>query len=618
MEKPRKRAILACNSCRRRKRRCDGNIPLCGLCDEAGVECVYSGAIHGRRQVASSSSQFLRRLDAIEGLLYKNLTPSDFQKAPAPISHPPQVTSPALTGTDHPHGDQLDAIPDGLATGNTPSILNSGSSCQDVFTTDLSSLDIPPMNIPFGHTTTTEDLLRMDIVQDLIGEFPPDLFISTEASREVPPELSFSPREFARDHLPTIEEPETDLLVKAFFNLVHPEIPMIDECDFRKLYRSVLEHGLQDNCDSALCLIVFALGSAVTEHCDAAMPDPVFMVPGSRFLSPALQIVIRESLVSFNLGLALPQALILASKYFGYLLRPLQSWKMIHLASTSIQYIYERSRGNPHSKTFPSILLTAWAAFDVESDLIAEHHLPSSGIENMVDTMPLPSMGDYNSPGTHYWLAELSARRLLNRVHYTMYRNEPSNIPNSDASLGRTWKVSDELNRQLDDWFQLLPATIKPDLQTSVESSPVELNILHRFHSTKDVILRPFLIYTCKISSGAEVPLDLISRSSQCLDNCRAYLEVSMQRLSTPSSCREIILHSTFAAIIVLTLGSLCPSLAHFVDDIETLQSKALNTMGRFAFDGSSIQDLHAITVLLRHRTRVLRRGNVNGPSLLG
>lgn len=72
---------------------------------------------------------------------------------------------------------------------------------------------------------------------------------------------------------------------------------------------------------------------------------------------------------------------------------------------------------------------------------------------------------------------------------------------------------------------------------------------------------------------------------------------------------------SAFAAVMVLTLGSLCPSLAHLVTDIEALQTKAITTMEPFAIDGSSMRDLHEITILLRDKTRVLRRGSISTTS---
>lgn len=40
---------------------------------------------------------------------------------------------------------------------------------------------------------------------------------------------------------------------------------------------------------------------------------------------------------------ALAQALLLAARFFGYRMEPLQSWKLVHMASTTVQqYFYLR------------------------------------------------------------------------------------------------------------------------------------------------------------------------------------------------------------------------------------------------------------------------------------
>lgn len=38
----RKRAAAACEECRARKRKCDGNFPACGGCSKRLSQCVYS------------------------------------------------------------------------------------------------------------------------------------------------------------------------------------------------------------------------------------------------------------------------------------------------------------------------------------------------------------------------------------------------------------------------------------------------------------------------------------------------------------------------------------------------------------------------------------------------
>ena len=44
----RKRAALACDECRARKRRCDGGIPACGGCTRRLSTCVYSSEVEAR------------------------------------------------------------------------------------------------------------------------------------------------------------------------------------------------------------------------------------------------------------------------------------------------------------------------------------------------------------------------------------------------------------------------------------------------------------------------------------------------------------------------------------------------------------------------------------------
>lgn len=249
---------------------------------------------------------------------------------------------PSKSSQDNLSRHSEDAFTPPLAMTNTASIMNPELFLSGLSPTQPSDVDIPPMSIPIGHTTTTANLLRMDQVKALLGEFPLELFISTESRRTVPPELSFSPHSVAEYELPRIDGVSTRSQVEAYFSLVHVEIPFLDRFKFLELYESLLVSGLQNNCESALCMVVFALGSAATEELDARSSHAAFWAPGAKYISSALQILIRESMLSLGTEVALPQGLVLASKYFGYLLRPLQSWKMIHMASTSIQYIYDR------------------------------------------------------------------------------------------------------------------------------------------------------------------------------------------------------------------------------------------------------------------------------------
>lgn len=198
------------------------------------------------------------------------------------------------------------------------------------------------MSIPIGHTTTTEYMLHMNKMKFLFGDFPPDLFIRAESKREIPYQLSFVPGTITESQLPALDELSCYPLVEAYFRHVHIEMPILDKSQFLDIYHRHVQNGLKVDCESALCLAVLALGSAAIEQVDPQKSRSPHWVPGADHISPALQILMNEYLLSFCPTITLPQSLILVSKYFGFLLRPLQSWKLIHMASTSIQYLNSR------------------------------------------------------------------------------------------------------------------------------------------------------------------------------------------------------------------------------------------------------------------------------------
>ncbi|KAJ5505318.1 hypothetical protein N7453_004275 [Penicillium expansum] len=100
----------------------------------------------------------------------------------------------------------------------------------------------------------------------------------------------------------------------------------------------------------------------------------------------------------------------------------------------------------------------------------------------------------------------------------------------------------------------------------------------------------------------------VLKQCESSIANCREYLDASARRLTGPSSCAEIVIHTMFSSILLLTLGSVCPALAHLVPDIDTLQKNTIDSIGRFSVEGSSMQEVHGIIVLLHSKTRVLRR----------
>lgn len=308
------------------------------------------------------------------------------------------------------------------------------------------------------------------------------------------------------------------------------------------------------------------------------------------------------------------------------------------MTSNPALFCYRGQRSTPSGWFLGPIRVNHVDADIDTSDLIAEHHLPRSGIEHVIDLTPFPTFANNDAKETHVFLAELSIRRLLNRVHHTMYGSDwtrrslglqpvSSDSPSYDfQSLSAILNVSQELARQLDNWFDLLPRTIKPDMNDPSRCTGLQLNMLHRFHSAKDIITRPFLLCAIDSSPENDVPPMVLKQCESSIANCRTYLDASTRRLVGPSFCAEIIIHTyvyemlytwtqlmfdslrMFSSILLLTLGSVCPALAHLVPDIDTLQKNTIETIERFAVEGSLMQEIHGIIVLLHSKTRVLRR----------
>jgi hypothetical protein len=484
------------------------------------------------------------------------------------------------------------------------------------------------MTIPHGHLTTTGSLLGSKQVTALLGDFPVDVFLDTEVRRSIPHALTNTTNSDIYAVLPNLDESSVGHLMDAFLALVHPENPIVEEAIIVGIYKSALQDGLRQDLDGVLCLVCFALGEAVQR-----MPTPAELAdtnwaPGAEYVSLALPILIQEFVTSFGSNILLPQALYLVARYFGYLARPLQSWRYVHMASTNLQHFSNSLRTmtplQEGSQDMQAILRAAWAIFGLECDLIAEHHFPRSGIEHIVDSLPLPQCGPSPRIEMLYWLSELSVRRLLNRVHHVLYMNEtdPSALqpqasnhlyeaPSpSFQALGTLLKVSAELERQLETWFDLLPTVIKPDLTDSSAWDMNRINILCRYYSAKDIIFRPFVMYVCKLPLGSDVPSGILERCQKCLDSCQMYLDLSERRIQTPCSFGEIIIHSTFASAIILTVASLCPLLKDCIADVNGTQNSATNTIQRLAFEGSCIESMLWILTAMQVKAKMTRRVN--------
>lgn len=197
--------------------------------------------------------------------------------------------------------------------------------------------DLPPLTIPVGHRTSSSYLLSLPSMKALIGEYPTDLLYLLESKNSLPDGLAFD-RVSVPQPLIELNKEDANDLVSSFFSVAHPHHPILDEAEFGEIYRQFLQIGPDSSIESALCMVVLALGdvcaSLPTNHPEEFGNSP----PGMQYMQHAMPTLISLSSWSFSYSLLLPQALVLASVYFAYIVRPLHSWRLIYSASTILQF----------------------------------------------------------------------------------------------------------------------------------------------------------------------------------------------------------------------------------------------------------------------------------------
>jgi hypothetical protein len=236
------------------------------------------------------------------------------------------------------------------------------------------------------------------------------------------------------------------------------------------------------------------------------------------------------------------------SFYFVFQQRPLQAWSYINATATKCRvlisylpsnatiednecirrifwlcYILERSR-----ISFLNPLATSSWMADVGSDYLAElSDLPQSGIADVESSVPLP--GNYNTHKSFldqelsslYFLACISIRRLLNRVHHLLYAKD-SGAGHDDA---RFPSVVNELDLQLQQWRELLHPTFQFSVDMQPTSNQHASHLRQRYLTCRSVINRPYLTMALRDAElHTKSDAIIIEHAGTCLDACLLHI----------------------------------------------------------------------------------------------
>ncbi|KAH0387836.1 hypothetical protein KCU92_g1258, partial [Aureobasidium melanogenum] len=499
LDYPRKRAIIACEICRSRKSRCDGGKPRCKLCVELDARCVYR---EPGIKLDAGDKLILERLSHIEEMLQSAMTSAQMSvnvtKAAAHVGTSPTAST---STTD-----------DTAARRISCSVALENNRLNGLGTWD-SSVNISTM--PKGHTTPALNLLQWPLIRDLVSQpLDPQVLVEMEMSR---PPINLP-------HFPRPDMVNTAVYASSYFDLVNVWYACVNPNAWSAHYRDATSVGFIQGADSCLVMLVLALGAAA--HGGSISRHPHNVEPcGIDYFASAWKIIpnlaIRNDIPAI-------QCHILAAAYLFYLVRPLEAWNMITSASTKLQLVLGVPDRVPamHRELLVRLF---WDTLLAESDLLAELELPHSGIVNFEDIVGLPGPfsdveGEYTSKDElWYFLAEIALRRLLNRVSHLLYVKTPTTAPTSKLA-----RVTAELDFQLSQWYEGLPAPIKFPMTTISSGSPGQVCLRLRYFACRTIIFRP---YVFAVLSDENAVADPVVR-----ENCRKCLEACLRQIDNVSA----------------------------------------------------------------------------------
>ncbi|KAI1142354.1 hypothetical protein F5Y05DRAFT_223341 [Hypoxylon sp. FL0543] len=598
MNYTRKRALLACDFCRHRKRRCDGKKP-CSTCRDSNADCVYKELPFDRVEDASPTA-VIDRLARIESLLeHQSQQINQLSTRSSPISY-------SASQADYFSPSQLQAefLPS-TSAGVGPQI------------------DSPQFLIPKNHATLPSTLLSLPMVRDLLGEYPRDYFFEIEQKLSLPGllgKLHDSPLVW-----PSLDISTLDALSDHYFHNVHPHHPLFPPSMFKSWQAQLIQEKDMEEVETSICFCVYALGAACLDNGGNYESDEAL---GLQFFQPALRIMLHKLVWEFRPSISLCQALLLAASYFAHLGRPLHSWKMAQFSSRIFLGLLESRNPSLSSAEFEEIeLRTFWQCFTVECDRIAELDVPRSGIEPLGDRMRLPHSTDpADYENTIYFIAEHAIRRLLNRIHNSLYGPEavqatpnpilPTGPNQAWQSLGlqKLLALSAELNRQLEEWYFSIPDYSRPAKGTLPLPNDRARVLRLRYYAARHIIHRPFLLQMVSRQLEGQSPSStsvlspdpysespvVLERCETCIDSCVTYLYNAVDMIDKRSPYLWTFSQSCMACLIILWMADNTPALHHYVPHMQPIQSMVLTKLGKWAAkDSTFAAEIHIIEQLV-------------------
>ncbi|KAB5578783.1 hypothetical protein GE09DRAFT_560777 [Coniochaeta sp. 2T2.1] len=638
------RTSHACDVCRSRKIRCDGNNP-CTTCKANDTHCTYGSEANSRGKsdlilegvlrvekylqqlsanlTTASSSPPVYRNGGANGHHNSIISPilQSTTSSTSPAFPPTRGSfsghsshSPLTTTQPHPHPHAHHPHP----PHRPPSPITSppGPPAPPV----SSTLNLENAVLDSMHTSTTESVLQwphFDVFPSLRDKYT--TIFHLEASR--PP---FRTRQMSM--CPYAGPQEVDSVFDAFEHGVNFWYPTVSRGQLKAL-RGVMVgdngsggEGLglglgglggegAGEVQRCLALLTMALGCA--SQVIGGLVDGQSMGEAEMERRRArrevadryFDCVMRMLHVAHtDVSPAATHCLLFVALYFAFLRRPLQAWEYINAAAAKCLLLLSYPPSAESHEETERIRRIFWSCYILESDYLAELSVPVSGVGRIESSIPLPGVYPFSTHQSQqeeeqsslYFLACISMRRLLNRVHQLLYARDTGSACNFASSLSsndvRFPVVVAELDHQLEEWRDVLPAAFAFDVGFEHERTAGKRHgeggggvglvsehggfLRQRYLTCRSVIYRPYLMWMLSGAGdggsgvvggigGGRVPV-----SEEVLRNCKACLDACLLHILNLRGFAHTVLVDTWicslsmaAAMLVLLAACRMPAL---------------------------------------------------------
>ncbi|KAK3329963.1 hypothetical protein B0H66DRAFT_572223 [Apodospora peruviana] len=567
---------------------CDGNTP-CAACLATENDCTYGSEANSR----GKSELILEGVLRVEKFLHEMkatitqpaISNSNSHSSPHPPSAYHQPAGPIaelhLSPQDQQQQNRQHTPTAAAATATTATTTEPQNS--------PSSNNLENAVLDSWHTSTTESVLQwphFDVFPSLRHDYV-SIFQLEQSRTPIKTRASMV--------YPYVTAEDVDDILDSFSHAINFWYPTTSREQLEKTRAMVTAGNFDDptenGADSCLALLTMALGCASQVVAGLSSGTTIDGEQQRRragrramgdmcFDSVLKKLHVAHTDVSSNAT----HCLFFVAMYFAFLRRPLQAWEYISAAAAKCMLLLSYP---PHDETPQDqerIRRIFWSCYILESDYLAElSSLPPSGIARIESSIPLPG-GDYHTHATAseeelsslYFLACISMRRLLNRVHQLLYaRGTGASLDNAKFPF-----VVAELNHQLDEWRDVLPAAFEfnvwfdDDTASAAASTITEHGgfLRQRYLTCRSVIYRPYLMWMLSGQQLGSSRTGQLPASQDVLRNCKACLDACLLHILNLRGFAQTVMVDTWicslsmaGAMLVLLAACRIPSLRKLI-----------------------------------------------------